>query len=125
MGFLADFKEFAMRGNVIDLAVAVVIGASFEKIVASLVNGIIMPVLGWLSGGINISDKVIIIGDITIRWGEFLQSVINFSIISFSIFVTIRFIHSIHKKEKKTSVKLSQEAVLLKEIRDLMKNDIS
>ncbi|MDF1758880.1 MAG: large conductance mechanosensitive channel protein MscL [Legionellaceae bacterium] len=121
MGFISDFKEFAMRGNVIDLAVAVVIGASFEKIVSSLVDGIIMPILGWLSGGINITDKVATIGDVTIKWGDFLQSVINFSIISFSIFVAIKIIHAMHKKENKVIQKISEEAKILREIRDLIK----
>lgn len=121
MGFLSEFKAFAIRGNVLDLAVAVVIGASFEKIVSSLVDGIIMPILGWLSGGINIAYKAISIGSVTIKWGEFLQSIINFSIISFSIFVTIKVIHSMYKKEEKAAVKLSAEASLLKEIRDLIK----
>lgn len=79
MSFFSDFKAFAVRGNVIDLAIAVVVGASFEKIVSSLVDGIIMPVFGWLSGGINVADKVISIGQVTIKWGEFLQSIINFS----------------------------------------------
>lgn len=121
MGFLSDFKEFAIRGNVLDLAVAVVIGASFEKIVSSLVDGIIMPILGWLYGGINIANKVTSIGKVTIKWGEFLQSIINFSIISFAIFVTIKVIHSMYKKEKKSVAKLSAEASLLKEIRDILK----
>lgn len=121
MKFLSDFKAFAMRGNVIDLAIAVVIGSSFGKIVSSLVDGILMPVLGWLSGGIDISDKTIILGEVVIKWGEFFQSVINFVIIAFVIFIAIKLLHKMHIKEDKTLASLSNEASLLKEIRDLIK----
>jgi len=121
MSFLSDFKDFAMRGNVLDLSIAVVIGTSFGKIVSSLVDGILMPVLGWLSGGINVSDKVIILGQVTIKWGEFLQSVINFTIISFAIFIAVKLIHVMHKKQEKKPSQLSREVALLQEIRDLMK----
>jgi len=121
MSFISDFKDFAMRGNVLDLSIAVVIGTSFGKIVSSLVDGILMPVLGWLSGGINVSDKVIILGQVTIKWGEFLQSVINFTIISFAIFIAVKLIHVMHKKQEKKPTQLSREVALLQEIRDLMK----
>lgn len=121
MSFLSDFKDFAMRGNVIDLSIAVVIGTSFGKIVSSLVDGILMPVLGWLTGGINVSDKAIILGQVTIKWGEFLQSVINFSIISFAIFIMVKFIHTMHKKQEKMLKKSLNEVSLLEEIRDLIK----
>ncbi|MDF1645989.1 MAG: large conductance mechanosensitive channel protein MscL [Legionellaceae bacterium] len=121
MSFFSDFKAFAVRGNVIDLAIAVVVGASFEKIVSSLVDGIIMPVFGWLSGGINVADKVISIGQVTIKWGEFLQSIINFSIISFVIFIVIKLMHIKYKKKEAASAMCSDEVALLKEIRDLIK----
>ncbi len=71
MSFLSEFKQFAMRGNVMDLAVAVVIGAAFGKIVSSLVDGIIMPIIGLLMGGINITDKAFKIGDAVVKWGAF------------------------------------------------------
>lgn len=121
MSFLSDFKDFAMRGNVLDLSIAVVIGTSFGKIVSSLVDGILMPVLGWLSGGINVSDKVIILGQVTIKWGEFLQSVINFTIISFAIFMAVKLIHVMYKKQEKKPTQVSREVALLQEIRDLIK----
>ena len=121
MSFLSDFKDFAMRGNVLDLSIAVVIGTSFGKIVSSLVDGVLMPVLGWLSGGINVSDKVIILGQVTIKWGEFLQSVINFTIISFAIFIAVKLIHVMHKKQEKTLRKAPSEISVLEEIRDLIK----
>ncbi len=86
MSFLSEFKAFVMRGNVIDLAVAVIIGVAFGKIVSSLVDGIIMPFIGLLLGGINISDKTWVVGQATIKLGLFLQSVIDFTIIAFAIF---------------------------------------
>jgi len=121
MSFLSDFKAFAMRGNVLDLSVAVVIGTSFGKIVSSLVDGILMPVLGFLSGGIDVSDKVMKLGEVTIKWGHFLQSVIDFTIISFAIFVAIKFIHIMHKQEEKMLSTSSSEVGLPEEIRDILK----
>lgn len=90
MRFLSEFKQFAMRGNVVDLAVAVVIGAAFGKIVSSLVDGIIMPVIGLILGGINVADKSFKIGDAVIKWGAFLQTVIDFTLIAFAIFIVIK-----------------------------------
>lgn len=118
MSFLRDFKDFAMRGNVIDLAVAVIIGAAFGKIVSSLVSGIIMPFIGLILGGIDISGKVLKIGDATVKWGLFLQNVIDFTIIAFCIFLAIKALSKIQKKEEK---KQSEEIKLLTEIRDLLK----
>lgn len=122
MSFLKDFKEFAMRGNVVDLAVAVVIGAAFGKIIASLVDGIIMPVIGLLLGGVNISDKVFTFGQANIKWGLFLQSVIDFTIIAFAIFLALKIINKLQKKQEEAPKPLSAEVVLLTEIRDLLKN---
>lgn len=82
MSFLQEFKEFAIRGNVIDLAVAVVIGGAFGKIISVLVSGIIMPLIGLLLGGINITNKVFTMGDAEVKWGEFLQTIIDFTIIA-------------------------------------------
>lgn len=121
MSFLKEFKEFAMRGNVMDLAVAVVIGAAFGKIIASLVDGVIMPLIGLLLGGINITDKVFKIGDTVVKWGFFLQSIIDFTIIAFAIFVAVKFINMLQKKAEKKTEKLSKEETLLTEIRDLIK----
>ncbi|MCA0402290.1 MAG: large-conductance mechanosensitive channel protein MscL [Proteobacteria bacterium] len=119
--FINEFKLFAMRGNVMDLAVAVVIGAAFGKIVSSLVDGIIMPVIGLLLGGIDIADKSIKIGDAVIKWGAFLQTIIDFTIIAFAIFIAVKFINMLqHKEEKKEDVLTKQEKTLV-EIRDLLK----
>lgn len=122
MSFMKEFKEFAMRGNVIDLAVAVVIGAAFGKIVAALVEGIIMPLIGLFLGGINITNKTFVVGDAVLKWGVFLQTIIDFTIIAFSIFVAIKFITMLKKKEEAKVVALSREETLLMEIRDLLRD---
>lgn len=120
MSFLSEFKAFAMRGNVIDLAVAVVMGAAFGKIVSSLVDGIIMPFIGLLLGGINIADKSITIGQSVVKWGMFLQSIIDFTLIAFSIFLVVKAVNSFQKKEEPASAKPSDEVMLLTQIRDLL-----
>ncbi|STX43271.1 large conductance mechanosensitive channel, MscL family [Legionella donaldsonii] len=125
MGFLSEFKQFAMRGNVMDLAVAVVIGAAFGKIVSSLVDGIIMPVIGLLMGGINITDKTFKIGAAVIKWGAFLQTIIDFTIIACAIFVAIKFINILQKKQEETEEKIGKEEAILIEIRDLLREKTS
>lgn len=121
MKFFNEFKQFAMRGNVIDLAVAVVIGAAFGKIVSSLVDGIIMPLIGLILGGINIANKSFTLGQATLKWGSFLQSIIDFTLIAFSIFVVIKLITILQKKQEAQPPKLTLEEELLTEIRDLLK----
>ncbi|KTD25895.1 MULTISPECIES: large conductance mechanosensitive channel protein MscL [Legionella] len=121
MSFWSEFKQFAMRGNVVDLAVAVVIGGAFGKIVSSLVDGIIMPLIGLLLGGINISDKSFKIGEAIVKWGLFLQTVIDFAIIAFSIFIVIKFINILQHKREEEAENLTKEESLLTEIRDLLK----
>ena len=130
---LKEFKEFAVKGNVLDLAVAVVIGGAFGKIVTSLVNDIIMPVVGILTGGINFShlsfkikEAYGIIPAVTLNYGNFIQNIIDFLIVAFSIFLFIKLINKIKigkKAEVTTPVvtKSSQEVLLLQEIRDLLK----
>jgi large conductance mechanosensitive channel len=121
MRFLTEFKQFAMRGNVIDLAVAVVIGAAFGKIVSSLVDGIIMPLIGILLGGVNVAGKSFIIGNAIVKWGILLQNVIDFTIIAFAVFIFIKLINLIQKKEDKAPA--PPQEVLLTEIRDLLKKN--
>ena len=87
---LKDFREFALRGNVLDLAVAVIIGGAFGKIIASLVNDILMPLIGLAMGGINFSEQAFVVGDAVIMWGAFVQSIIDFVIVAFVIFMIIR-----------------------------------
>lgn len=121
MKFLIEFKKFAMRGNVIDLAVAVIIGAAFGKIVSSLVDGIIMPSIGLILGGVNVTGQVLKIGDATVKWGAFLQSIIDFVIIAFAIFVAIKCINILQRKQEDEPEKPSREEALLMEIRDLLR----
>jgi len=120
MSFFGEFKKFAMRGNVIDLAVAVVIGTAFGKIVSALVDGIVMPLIGLLLGGINIAGKTFTIGQATVKWGMFLQSIIDFTLIAFSIFIAIRLINLVYKKDEVETVLTNQEK-LLTEIRDILR----
>jgi len=121
MSLLQEFKQFALKGNVVDLAVAVVIGAAFGKIIGSLVNGIIMPLIGLILGGINITSKTFILGAAVVKWGEFLQAVIDFTIIAFSIFLAIKCINLLKEKEESHEPLLTNEEILLQEIRDLLK----
>lgn len=121
MKFLDEFKRFISRGNVIDLAVAVVIGAAFGKIISSLVDGIVMPLIGLLLGGINIANKTFTLGQASVKWGLFLQNVIDFVIIAFAIFLAIKFINLVQKKKEDAPPKLTTEQQLLTEIRDLLK----
>lgn len=121
MSLLKEFKAFAMRGNVIDLAVAVVIGAAFGKIVSSLVSGIVMPLIGLLLGGINIAGKTFTVGSAVVQWGLFLQSVIDFTIIAFAIFMVIKLLTKLQKKKEALPAEPTAQEKLLMEIRDLLK----
>ena len=119
-----EFKEFIKRGNVIDLAVAVVIGGAFSSIVNSLVNDLIMPVIGVIVGGINFTGLTLRVGTAVIRYGSFLQNVINFLIIAFAIFMLVKLINKFFKKKEEVKeVVKSDEVVLLEEIRDLLKKN--
>lgn len=130
---LREFKEFASRGNVVDLAVGVIIGGAFGKIVTSLVNDLVMPFLGLLVGRIDLTTLKLVLrpaGDTTaelaITYGVFLQNTLDFLIISFSIFIVLRFFNKFHKKKETVEEtppppKTSKEEQLLTEIRDLIK----
>lgn len=123
-GFIKEFKEFISRGNVIDLAVAVVIGGAFTKIVNSLVNDIIMPIIGVIIGGINFEHLMVTVGTAEIKYGMFIQAVVNFLLIAFVIFSIIKAINTFNKKKEdapEEPVKPSEDIVLLTEIRDLLK----
>jgi large conductance mechanosensitive channel len=99
---LKEFKEFAVRGNVIDLAVAVIIGGAFGKIVSSLVADILMPVIGLFTGGINFSERSFAIGSAVVKWGSFVQNIIDFIIIAFVIFLIVRAMNRFKRKEPTT-----------------------
>ncbi len=98
---LKEFKEFALRGNVLDLAVGVIIGAAFGKIVTSLVNDIIMPLIGLLLAGIDFKDLSFTVGDATVLYGSFIQTIVDFLIVAFSIFLFIRFFNRFKRKKKR------------------------
>lgn len=122
MSFLSEFKQFALRGNVVDLAVAVVIGAAFSKIVASLVDGIIMPMIGLLLGGVNIAGQTFKLGNAVVKWGMFLQAVIDFTLIALAIFIVVKLINMLQKKQDEAPVPLSNQEKILLEIRDLLQS---
>ena len=125
-----EFKEFISRGNVVDLAVGVIMGGAFGKIVTSLVNDVIMPLVGIVLGGLDFTSLTLTIKNASINYGLFIQNVIDFLIVSACIFVMIKFINKLTKKqeakakkeEAKEEPKKSEEVLLLEEIRDLLKN---
>ena len=125
---LGGFKEFISKGNVIDLAVGVIIGSAFGKIVSSIVNDILMPLIGIILGGIDFTSLSVTIGDAVITYGNFIQNVIDFLIIALCVYILISVINKITAKakkeeEKKEEVKKSEEVALLEEIRDLLKKN--
>jgi len=132
MSMLSEFKEFAVKGNVVDMAVGVIIGAAFGKIVTSLVGDVIMPPIGVVLGGVDFSNLSIIIQEaidkkpaVTISYGKFLQTVIDFTIVAFVIFMAVKAMNSLKKKEAvviEAPAALPNQEVLLTEIRDLLKN---
>ncbi len=134
--FFEEFKTFAMRGNVLDLAIAVVVGGAFGKIVTSLTNDIIMPIVGLLTGGMDFSSLVWTLKDahddvaaVTVNYGIFINTIVSFIIVAFSIFMLVKTLNKLQelqkekeeKKEEKEEKKPSREEVLLTEIRDLLK----
>lgn len=131
MGMMSEFKSFAMRGNVVDMAVGIVIGGAFGKIVSSFVADVLMPPIGMLMGGVDFKDLSVVIqeaaGDVaavTINYGAFIQTVVDFIIIAFAIFMVIKAMNKMKKKEEEAPAappKPSAEVELLTEIRDSLK----
>ena len=133
MGMMSEFKDFAMRGNVVDMAVGIVIGGAVGKIVSSFVNDVLMPPIGMAIGGVDFSDLAVTLkeatGDaeaVTLGYGAFIQTTLDFLIIAFAIFMVIKAMNSLNKKEEapaepETPPEPSKEEVLLTEIRDLLK----
>ncbi|MGH8116103.1 MAG: large-conductance mechanosensitive channel protein MscL [Rhodanobacteraceae bacterium] len=128
MSFASDFKAFVMRGNVIDMAVGIVIGAAFGRVVSSLVSDIIMPPLGAITGGIDFSKMEVIIKNspdpkkvVAITYGQFINTVISFIIIALAIFLVIRLIEKLHPKKPAAAPPTPPEVALLTEIRDVLK----
>jgi large conductance mechanosensitive channel len=132
MGMMKEFKEFAVKGNVIDMAVGIIIGAAFGKIVSSFVGDVIMPPIGVLVGGIDFSKLAFIVkaasGEIpavVIAYGKFIQAVVDFTIVAFAIFIVVKGINSLKRKEEEAPPAPSEppaQEVLLAEIRDLLKD---
>jgi large conductance mechanosensitive channel len=131
MGFAAEFKEFAMKGNVVDLAVGVVIGGAFGKIVSSLVDNVVMPVIGKLLGGVNFTDLAVSLGmgpdgktPVLLKYGAFIQSIVDFLIIAFVIFIAIKGLNSLKKPAPPAAdappPPPPRQEVLLEEIRNLL-----
>lgn len=120
---IKEFKEFIARGNVVDLAVGVIVGTAFGKIVTSLVNDILMPLIGIILGGINFTNLTIKIEDSTIYYGNFIQNIIDFLIVAFCIFIFVKVINAIttKKKNKEEEIVKSDEVIILEEIRDILK----
>ncbi|WP_018954544.1 large-conductance mechanosensitive channel protein MscL [Thioalkalivibrio sulfidiphilus] len=132
MGMLNDFKEFAVKGNVVDMAVGIIIGVAFGKIVSSFVSDVIMPPLGLLIGGVDFSDLAITlqhagegVAEVTLRYGVFLQAIFDFIIIAFAIFIAVKAINTLKKKHEAAPPAAppepSNQEKLLAEIRDLLK----
>jgi large conductance mechanosensitive channel len=126
VGLSAEFKEFAMKGNVVDLAVGVIIGAAFGKIVSSLVGDLFMPTLGTLIGGFNFSDLAVALGkdptgkEVLIRYGAFIQTIFDFIIIALVLFIAIKGINRLKKPAPAAPAAAPKSEVLLEEIRDLL-----
>ncbi|RPI52645.1 MAG: large-conductance mechanosensitive channel protein MscL [Deltaproteobacteria bacterium] len=131
MSMMKEFKAFAMRGNVVDMAVGIVIGGAFGKIVSSFVADVLMPPIGILLGGVNFADLAITlkkasgeVAAVTLNYGQFIQTVLDFVIIAFAIFLVIKGMNSLKKKEEEAPAKPpapSREETLLTEIRDVLK----
>ena len=124
MGMAREFREFAVKGNVMDLALGVIIGAAFGKIVSSLVEDVVMPVLGTLMGGLNVGGLALSVGSATLKYGKFLQTCLDFLIITWAIFLMVKLINRLKREEEKPAEPKAppRQEVLLEEIRDLLKH---
>jgi len=128
MGMIKEFKEFAVKGNVVDMAVGIIIGAAFGKIVSSFVADVIMPPIGLLLGGVDFTDLGIVLKEavgkepaVILSYGKFVQSVVDFTIVAFAIFLMVKAINTLKKKEEEAPAAPPKQEVLLTEIRDLLK----
>lgn len=125
MSLMKDFREFAIKGNVVDLAVAVVIGVAFGKIVASLVGDIVMPLIGIMIGGLNFANLSVRVGAATVHYGKFIQSCVDFFVIAWVVFLAVQVINRVRRRQPEPASpppKPPPEQTLLEEIRDLLKN---
>lgn len=132
MGMMSEFKEFAIKGNVVDMAVGIIVGAAFGKIISSFVKDIIMPPIGVMMGGVDFTDLAVTIQEaagelpaVAIKYGAFIQTIVDFLIVAMAIFVAVKVMNSMKKAEEeapKEDPEPTNEEVLLTEIRDLLKN---
>ena len=124
MGFVKEFKEFAMKGNVMDMAVGVIIGGAFGKIVTSLVDDVLMPIIGMITGGVDFNGLVAKVGDATIKYGTFIQNIIDFLIIALCIFCMIKAMNKLKKQEEPAPEAPAGPTTeeLLADIKDILKN---
>ena len=125
MGMLKEFRQFAVKGNVVDLAVAVIIGGAFGKIVTSLVGDVVMPLVGVLLGGVNFTGLAVKVGSASLQYGKFLQSCVDFLIIAWVIFLAVKLINRLKRTEpqaEEAPAAPPRQEVLLEEIRDLLKS---
>jgi len=122
MSFATEFREFAAKGNVVDLAVGVIIGAAFAKIVDSLVKDIVMPIVGLLMGGLDFSNLAVQVLDAKIQYGKFIQTCVDFAIIAWVIFLAVKLINRFKRHEEAAPAVPPRDVQLLEEIRDLLKD---
>lgn len=135
MGMISEFKEFISRGNVVDLAVAVIIGGAFGKIVTALVDGVVMPTIGYLTGGVSVSDWKYVLkpsqldaagkevaAEVAVKYGMFLQTAIDFILIAFVIFIVLKAYNKVRKPAEAAPAATPEDVLLLREIRDSLQN---
>jgi large conductance mechanosensitive channel len=122
VSMLKEFREFAVKGNVVDLAVAVIIGGAFGKIVASFVADIVMPLVGVLLGGLDFGALSVEVGRAQVQYGKFIQTCVDFAIIAWAIFLAVKVINRFHRQEEAAPAAPPRDVQLLEEIRDLLKN---
>jgi len=125
MSIVKEFREFAIKGNVVDLAVGVIVGAAFGKIVASAVGDVAMPILGTLIGGIDFSGLAITVGNAKILYGKFIQTCLDFVIVAWAIFIAVKVINRLKREEPAAPPAPPKQEQLLEEIRDLLKRERS
>ena len=129
MGMLQEFKEFAVKGNAVDMAVGIITGAAFGKIVSSIVDDVVMPPIGLILGGVDFSDLKLVLKDavgdvpaVTLNWGKFVQTCLDFVIVAFAVFMLVKFINTLKRKQEAAPPPAPPaDVALLTEIRDLLK----
>ncbi len=121
MGMVSEFKEFAMKGSLMDMAVGIIIGAAIGKVVGALVESVLMPIIGMVMGGVDFSSLAISVGDANIGYGAFIQALIDFTIVAFVIFMILRMMNKMKKEQVEEEEAPAEDVALLTEIRDLLK----